>query len=285
MLAECFRDLLRMDESAARLTDRQLIQPRSRSRIVVLRLRRARVAMSFEPRQQRRERCAHLANDTEVHRRATTDVPGPQIHLRDARGIAVRIELAIRKVGAEHEQEIARAHGVVAGGKPDEAGHADVERVVPLDVLLAPHRVHDGRLQPLGKREQLGVRTLTTRAAQQGNAPRIVQQAGEPIELLRCRHNGRLARQQAADFGHDGIFRREQRHVARNHDHGHAALRVCLANSDLDRPGHRAGGSDRLAVVAAFAEQRLRPRFLEIARADFRDGMCAAMARTGTRER
>jgi hypothetical protein len=53
---------------------------------------------------------------------------------------------------------------VVAGRKADEARHSDVERVVPLDVLLAAQRVDDGRPERVGKRHDLVVSARASRA-------------------------------------------------------------------------------------------------------------------------
>src|SRR5262249_3704281 len=137
-VAQSLRDLLWMDESATWLDVRQLVQASPCPGVVILRSRQVcAVPLSVESRQQRCERGAHVPDDAEVHRSTAPDVFGPQIHLHDSSGIAVGIELAIWKVRAEHQQEVAIAHGVVARGKANEPGHAYVKGVVPLDVLLA----------------------------------------------------------------------------------------------------------------------------------------------------
>ena len=65
----------------------------------------------------------------------------PDVDLRDPG--ALGIELPVGKVGAEHEQRVAILHRLVARGEADEAGHADIERVVVLDMLLAAQRMDD----------------------------------------------------------------------------------------------------------------------------------------------
>ena len=128
------------------------------------------VALLLEQRQQRRERRAHVADDAEIDRRAATDVLRPEIDLRDADTAPSRIELAIGEVGPEHQQDVAVEHRVVAGREADQPGHADVVGIVPFDMLLAAQRVHHRRLEALAERQQLVVRALASRAAQDGDA-------------------------------------------------------------------------------------------------------------------
>ena len=85
---------------------------------------------------------------------------GRDIDLRNARAAALRIELPIREVGAEHQQDVAVAHRVVAGREADQPGHADVVGVVPFDMLLAAHGVHHRRLEAFAERQQLVVRAV-----------------------------------------------------------------------------------------------------------------------------
>jgi hypothetical protein len=86
---------------------------------------------------------------------------------------SLRIELPI--VGAEHQQGIALAHSVVAGREADESGHADVVRIVPFDVLFAAVCVHHRCLEALAEQQQRVVRTLASRAAQDGDAFIVVE--------------------------------------------------------------------------------------------------------------
>src|SRR6267142_562560 len=98
-----------------------------------------------------------------ISRRAAADLFGPHIHLCDANPGAAGIELAIRKIGSEHQQNVAIEHGVIAGGEADQSGHADVKRVVPLDMLLAPERMHDRSLEAVRQREDFIMRALASR--------------------------------------------------------------------------------------------------------------------------
>ncbi|EPN48394.1 hypothetical protein A244_19661, partial [Pseudomonas syringae pv. actinidiae ICMP 18807] len=63
------------------------------------------------------------------------------------------MRIAVRKAAAEDHQRVAGQHGVVTRAETDKAGHADIERVVVFDVLLAAQGVNDGCAQRVGKRE------------------------------------------------------------------------------------------------------------------------------------
>ena len=118
------------------------------------------VALLVEQRQQRLERRADVADDAEIDGGAAADVLRPDIDLRDADACSLRIELPIGEIGAEHQQDVAVAHGVVAGREADQPGHADVVGIVPLDMLLAAQRVHHRRLEAFAQRQKLVVRAL-----------------------------------------------------------------------------------------------------------------------------
>ena len=60
-------------------------------------------------------------------------------------------ELLVRKIGSDHQQQVAVHHRVIAGRKSEQAGHAHVKRVVVLDELLPAHRMHDRGLQLAGE--------------------------------------------------------------------------------------------------------------------------------------
>src|SRR5258708_40128034 len=100
-----------------------------------------------------------------------------------------RIELPIREISAEHEQGVASLHGMVPGGKPDEPRHPHIERVVPFDVLLATHRMHDGRLE-LGCEGYHGiVGACATGAAEERRSFTFVQKVDQVLDVrLGCTH-------------------------------------------------------------------------------------------------
>jgi hypothetical protein len=262
-----------MDEPAAGRSDGKIIERLTRFGVVLLRFGEARaVALFLQQRQQRGERCTDVADDADIDGGAAADVLRPDVHLRDANAVSLRVELTIREVGPEHQQDAAVEHGVVAGGEADESGHTDVIRIVPLDVLLAAQCVHHRRLEALAQRDELVVRALASRAAQDGDALVAVEQRREPIEIGRRWRDDGHGRQEPTRRGRRRFGCTLQCHVARQHHHRHAALADGLANRNLQHTRHLAGGRDELAVVAAFLEQRFRMRLLEIAAADLSRG-------------
>ena len=226
------------------------------------------VARLLDERRQRFDRRANVADHAEIDRRAAADLFGPHVHLCDAYSRAARIELAIRKIGAEHQEHVAIEHRVVARREADQPGHADVKRIVPLDMFLASERVHDGSLQAIGQREDLIMRALTSRTAQHGHAAIAVEERGEPIDIDAWRHRDRLAGQQASRFRRRRVRGGLKRHVARNHHDRDAAIADRLPDRDLQNAGHLVGPRDQLTIVTALLEQVLRMGFLEISGAD-----------------
>ena len=97
----------------------------------------------------------------------------------------------IRKIRAQHQQRVAVHHGVVAGGKAQQPGHADVVGIVVLDELLAAQRMHDRRLQLRSHCHQLIMRALAARAAQDGDLLRPVEQLGGLAQFPRGGTNHR----------------------------------------------------------------------------------------------
>jgi hypothetical protein len=67
---------------------------------------------------------------------------GANIDLDDVRAFFFRVKLAIRKIRTEHQQHVAIEHRIVTRRKANQTCHADVIRIVPLDVFLAAHRMH-----------------------------------------------------------------------------------------------------------------------------------------------
>ena len=139
------------------------------------------VGFRRQPWQQRVDRDAHVAHHAKIDRAAAAEVLGAQVDLCDL-GVA-RVELPVGEVGAQHEQQIALHHGVIAGTKADQPGHAHVERVVPFDTLLAAQCMDDRRLERVGKPHQRGVVAETSPAAQQGHAVGVVQELRQLVQL------------------------------------------------------------------------------------------------------
>ena len=147
------------------------------ARLLVMRdavVEMAPVGLCRQLRQQRRERGADVADEAEIEFAAAAEVLGPDVDLRDL-GVG-RQELLVGKIGPEHQQHVAGVHGGVAGGKADEAGHADVIGIVVFDMLLAAERMHHRALQRLRELHQRSMRARAAAAAKQRHAIGRVEQ-------------------------------------------------------------------------------------------------------------
>ena len=101
------------------------------------------------------------------------------------------IELPIGEIRAEHQQRVAGFHRVIARGEADQAGHADVIGIVPLDMFLAAHGVDDRRLERFRQLHQLVMRARAAAAAQKRDALGLIDEFGELVErLVRWRDDG-----------------------------------------------------------------------------------------------
>src|SRR5258708_13366727 len=109
------------------------------------------------------------------------------MHLCDAYSRPTRIELTIRKIGAEHQQNVATEHGVVARREPDQPGDADVKWIVPLDMFLAAERMYDGGLQAIGQRKDFIMRPFASRSAEHAHSTIAIEKRREPIDIDLCR--------------------------------------------------------------------------------------------------
>src|SRR5260370_25667002 len=81
----------------------------------------------------------------------------------------VWVKLPPGKVRAQHQQRIAIQQGVVAGLVAEHPGHSDVVGIVKLEEVLSARGMRDWRLQLVGNRENLLMRSLAARSAVQHN--------------------------------------------------------------------------------------------------------------------
>src|SRR5471032_2327520 len=93
----------------------------------------------------------------------TTKMIGCDVDLNDLS--LLRVELPPREVGAQHQQGLAFGYRQIARFAADNAGHADVVRVVMFQRVFGTGRVRNGRLEPLGYRQDFGVGSTTSRAS------------------------------------------------------------------------------------------------------------------------
>src|SRR5258705_12160284 len=171
LITDRFGNLLRVDRLATGLADREPIEILARLGVMFGRpVEMGTVARLLDERQHAFNGRANVAHHAEIDRRAAADLFGPHIHLRDAYPRTAWIELTVWKISAEHQENVAIEHGVVARREADQSSHADVERVVPLHMFLASERVHDGSLQAVRQREDFIMRALTSRTAEHGHS-------------------------------------------------------------------------------------------------------------------
>ena len=72
---------------------------------------------------QRTQRLADVADETEVHRRPPAEVQGLVVDLDDR--LTGREERVVREVRAQHQQQVAVGQRLGGATPPQETGHAD----------------------------------------------------------------------------------------------------------------------------------------------------------------
>ena len=219
-------------------------------------------AVGFDVRQQRFDGVGDRSDQRNVDLRAPPDLGAAHIDLDDSR--VLWVELLVGQVGAEHEQGIAVLQRGVAGGEPEQTGHAHVIGVVVFDELLAAQRMDDRSLELLGDGEQLIVGTLGAGTGEDRRLLALVEGLGRGFDLGR---SGDHVRRVGPDLLGGGIDV-GQADVAGNDEDGHAALLDGFAHGDAQQAGHLFGRGDVLNVDAAVAEQLGRMGLLEVVRAD-----------------
>jgi hypothetical protein len=132
--------------------------------------------------------------------------------------------------------------------------------------------VDDRCLQGFGELYQLVMRALATAAAEQRDAPSLVEEIGQLVERLVRGHDNRLRGQKSHRQRRGRVRNRLERDVAGNDDDADTALIDRAAHGDLDRARHLLGDRNKFAITGAFPEKLLGMGFLEVARADFGRG-------------
>ena len=137
MVADGFGDLLGVNKAPAGFTDGQFVQPRACFPIMFLGfIQMTAIVIVLEQWQQPFDRLADIADDAQIHRYAAANLFCSDIDLRDAHARSTGIKLPVREIGPQHQKYIAIEHGVVAlTPQPISPSHADIVRIVPVDVL------------------------------------------------------------------------------------------------------------------------------------------------------
>ena len=194
-LVEDRGDVLRVDRLAAGLPDGELVELVAGIAVVRLRLveelvgSSSRRAAAAAPRAcARRRRPAPRSSA-----RAAAEVLGAQVDLGDLGAASGRIAGTGKSVPSISSRSQSM-HRVVAGREPEQPGHADIERIVVLDVFLAAQGVHDRRLQPRRR-----ARSISSCAPAHPAPQRSVTRS---VPLSSCR--------QAVDLGRRAVTRSER---------------------------------------------------------------------------
>ena len=173
--------------------------------------------------------------------------------------------MPVGKIRAQYQERVASLHRGIAGGEADEAGHADVERIVVFDVLLAAQRMDDRRVELAGEFDHLVVRAGAARPAEQRHALARIEKLRQRGDFAVGRPNHRRLGDEPGGRLRLGWF---QRDVARDHHDRDAAFGDGDADRVLKDPRQLLRVRDQLDVMAAFGEQDLGMGRLKIIAAD-----------------
>ncbi len=258
-------------QEAARSAGREFVEALARLGIVLARrVQMTPVALDLDARHERAERRPNLTDNAEIDRHAAPDRLRTDIDLGDARVFG--IEGPIGKIRAEHQKRVAGFHGVIAGGEADQAGHADVVRIVPLDVVLAAQGVDDWRLHRFRELHQFIVRARAAAAAKKRYALRGIDEFRELAERLFRRRDDGVGGREASELRRgrgDGGF---QQYISRDHHDAHTAFQDRPAHRDLKHARHLLGARYEFAIARTFLEQALGMGLLEEVGADLGGG-------------
>jgi hypothetical protein len=121
------------------------------------------------------------------------------------------------------------------------------------------------------------------RTAENGDPPGLVQKTGHRGELLVGGTNTRprLPKPETRLLAH-GL---SQRDIAGQHHNRDTSAGACCLDRDLQDARHLLRLRHQLTIMATVTKEMFRMGLLEIPAPDSRLGMCAAIARTGTRLR
>src|SRR5579862_5270138 len=186
-----------------------------------------------------------------------------KVDLHDGRVLGIKIP--VRKIRAEHQQDFAIHHGVVAGREAEQPCHAHIKGVVVLDKFFAAKGMYDGSLQLASNLHQLRMGSGATRTAEDGDLFRSIQELGKDVEFFIRWTNGGFRFVETYTRPMDGIFKS---YVSGDHNHGDATLRDGRLNGGFQDARHLFGLGDELAVMTALREDVFRVRLLKVSATD-----------------
>ncbi len=199
---------------------------------------------------------------------APTDSLGVDIHLSD---ILIREEVAVGEIGTEHDEEVGGGAGLVAGAVAQQAAHAHVVGVIVLDKHLAAEGMSHRGLHLACQLKHLLAGVHHAATAEQGDGIGLVNSIRQVLDLVCRGYNRRRARRDLR--GDDAVVGRLlHRHIAGDHEDGHAMATEGGLQRVVQDDGTLLGGVRHLAVAGALREDLLGVRLLEVMRPDLTGG-------------
>ena len=146
----------------------------------------------LELRQKGAQRRLGIADNAVIDFGAATELFAADVDLHNGR--VFRKKLLVGKVGSDHQERVAIHHRAITGGKSEQTGHADIERIIIFDEFFPAQRVYDRRVQFSGDGDEFRMRAGTTGAGQDGYLFRIVENFRDLYDLIVGGRNARLRR-------------------------------------------------------------------------------------------
>ncbi len=202
----------------------------------------------------------HRADDAQLDPGATPQHGGPLVYLDDV--AALGQPLAVRIVGAEHEQQIGALDRVQTRPGADQADTADPMRVVERQHVLAAIGVHQGRPEAVGQCDQPGLGAAAAGAAQHRHRLRPLDQPDGRFDVVGRGRDFGAGAQGRQTRRHPGDLRWE--HVLWDVDVGDATRAVRLGNRLVQHLRRHLGRGDDLGVDGHVTEQQVGRGFLDI---------------------
>src|SRR5215469_4881668 len=181
-------NVLRVNRLFARLSCCQFVQVLTRLAVMLQGVLQMSFGLILPQLWHQGSQCSlRVSHETKVNLRASSELLASNVNLND--GCVFRKELLVREIGSNHQQDFASHHGVIPGGVSEQAGHADIKRIVVLDKLFPAQGVHDRRLQLARERNQHLMSPGAACSAQDRYFFRLIQNLGELLYLAVRRTN------------------------------------------------------------------------------------------------
>src|SRR5579871_261380 len=217
-------------------------------------------AIVLSPQQwyQSRERLGAVTDQSDFDGITESDTDRVDVYLYGARAARLRQKLHVRKRAADHQQRVALFHRVLrrtGADQPDAPGR--IWTVIG-DARLAEQRLDDGRGEQLSGPLELGGRSESAGARQNGNFAPAVENFRCASQSVRSRHRGGRSEMRGAMLGNI-VFRaltaRERLDVCRNGDVRHGPVTQCGTARELGDGGDMLGAHNPRVISRHVDEQ------------------------------